>query len=60
MESKQADVWAAEFVTFAAATIFIILRFVSRRLTRVHLWWDDYFAICCYVRVFTIARETLC
>ncbi|KAM5347620.1 hypothetical protein ACJ41O_007444 [Fusarium nematophilum] len=48
MESKQADVWAAEFVTFAAATIFIILRFVSRRLTRVHLWWDDYFAICCY------------
>ncbi|KAJ4317792.1 hypothetical protein N0V84_007154 [Fusarium piperis] len=46
--SKQPDLWAAEFVTFAAATIFLILRLVSRRLTRIRLWWDDYFALMCY------------
>ncbi|KAJ4175541.1 hypothetical protein NW759_017451 [Fusarium solani] len=46
--SKQADLWAAEFVTFAAATIFLVLRLVSRRLTRIRLWWDDYFALMCY------------
>ncbi|KAF5005197.1 hypothetical protein FDECE_8318 [Fusarium decemcellulare] len=46
--SKQPELWAVEFITFAAATIFIALRLLSRRLTRIHLWWDDYFALCCY------------
>ncbi|KAJ3466248.1 hypothetical protein MRS44_006906 [Fusarium solani] len=46
--SKQPDLWAAELVTFVAATIFLILRLVSRRLTRIRLWWDDYFALMCY------------
>ncbi|KAL3601604.1 hypothetical protein FPOAC2_05874 [Fusarium poae] len=49
MSSLQPDLWAAEFVTFPAATIFLILRLSSRRITRVHLWWDDYFAILCYI-----------
>ncbi|GKU05638.1 unnamed protein product [Fusarium langsethiae] len=49
MSSLQPDLWAAEFVTFPAATIFLFLRLASRRITRVHLWWDDYFAILCYV-----------
>ncbi|KAJ3547447.1 hypothetical protein NM208_g1509 [Fusarium decemcellulare] len=46
--SKQPELWAVEFITFAAATVFIALRLLSRRLTRIHLWWDDYFALCCY------------
>ncbi|KAF4472154.1 integral membrane pth11 [Fusarium albosuccineum] len=46
--SKQPELWAVEFITFAAATIFIALRLLSRRLTRIYLWWDDYFALCCY------------
>ncbi|KAL6352497.1 hypothetical protein LRP88_14264 [Fusarium phalaenopsidis] len=46
--SKQPDLWAAELVTFVAATIFLILRLFSRRLTRIRLWWDDYFALMCY------------
>ncbi|KAH7123046.1 hypothetical protein EDB81DRAFT_913140 [Dactylonectria macrodidyma] len=48
VESKQPDLWAVEFITFVAATIFIILRFASRRLTRVHIWWDDWLALSCY------------
>ncbi|KAF4973292.1 hypothetical protein FSARC_367 [Fusarium sarcochroum] len=49
MASRQPDLWAAEFVTFPAATIFLLLRIVSRRITRINFWWDDYFACLCYV-----------
>ncbi|KAM5341461.1 hypothetical protein ACJ41O_014492 [Fusarium nematophilum] len=48
MQSRQPDLWSAEFITFPVATVFIILRLISRKITRVGLWWDDYFAICCY------------
>ncbi|KAF5574100.1 L-fucose permease [Fusarium subglutinans] len=48
VSTKQPNLWAAEWSSFVAATVFIILRLVSRRLTRVGLWWDDYFAIGCY------------
>ncbi|ESU11764.1 hypothetical protein FGSG_05754 [Fusarium graminearum PH-1] len=47
-ESRQIDLWTSEFITFAAATIFIGLRLLSRRLTRIEFWWDDWFALCCY------------
>ncbi|KAF4975876.1 hypothetical protein FZEAL_7399 [Fusarium zealandicum] len=47
-ETQQPDLWASEFVTFTAATIFLGLRFMSRRLTRVELWWDDWFALGTY------------
>jgi hypothetical protein len=48
-ETKQPDLWISEFVTFSAATVFIGLRLLSRRLTRIEFWWDDWFAIGCYV-----------
>ncbi|KAI1022247.1 hypothetical protein LB504_007638 [Fusarium proliferatum] len=48
MRSRQPDLWAAEYITFAAATIFLILRIVSRRITRIRFWWDDYFACASY------------
>ncbi|KAF5689044.1 putative phenylacetyl ligase [Fusarium denticulatum] len=47
-ESKQIDLWISEFITFGAATVFIGLRLLSRRLTRIEFWWDDWFAIGCY------------
>ncbi|KAM6508163.1 hypothetical protein FALCPG4_018050 [Fusarium falciforme] len=48
-ESKQVEIQAAVFITFAIATIIIGLRLLSRRLKRIPLSWDDYFAICCYI-----------
>ncbi|KAH8754780.1 hypothetical protein F5883DRAFT_632524 [Diaporthe sp. PMI_573] len=48
MESRQTDLCAVLFVTFATATIITILRLLSRRLTRLSLSWDDYFALCGY------------
>ncbi|WAO97032.1 Hypothetical protein NCS54_01473600 [Fusarium falciforme] len=47
-ESKQVEIQAAVFITFAIATIVMGLRLLSRRLKRIPLSWDDYFAICCY------------
>ncbi|KAK7404082.1 hypothetical protein QQX98_010140 [Neonectria punicea] len=49
MQSRQVDMWSAEFITFPVATVFLILRLSSRRITRAGLWWDDYFAIACYM-----------
>lgn len=49
MDSQQSSILAAEFVTFSMATIFILLRIMSRVVKRVNLWWDDYLAIVCYV-----------
>ncbi|UKZ74788.1 hypothetical protein TrVFT333_002458 [Trichoderma virens FT-333] len=46
MESRQTELWVVLFVTFAAAVIITILRLLSRRLKRVPLSWDDYFALC--------------
>ncbi|KAH6871236.1 hypothetical protein B0T10DRAFT_611294 [Thelonectria olida] len=48
MESKQSSIRAVLFITYAAATIVMILRLLSRRLKRIPLSWDDYFALCCY------------
>jgi hypothetical protein len=49
MQSRQLDLLAAEFITFSAATIFLILRIISRGITRAKFWWDDLFAVLCYV-----------
>ncbi|KAF5660881.1 integral membrane protein [Fusarium heterosporum] len=48
MESRQTELWTVLFITFAAATIITILRMLSRRLKRITLSWDDYFALCGY------------
>ncbi|KAF4990603.1 hypothetical protein FGRMN_8362 [Fusarium graminum] len=48
MENKQPKLWIAEWVPFITATAFITLRIMSRKITRVGLWWDDYTAMGCY------------
>lgn len=58
-ESKQVEIQAAVFITFAIATIVMGLRLLSRRLKRIPLSWDDYFAICCYVCLFFFTRSSL-
>ncbi|KAL1798061.1 hypothetical protein ACET3X_004667 [Alternaria dauci] len=44
-----ANVMSAMTITFSAATILLIFRIVSRRMTNVALWLDDYFAIVSWV-----------
>lgn len=45
VESKQGISWGVLFATLVPATVCFTLRMLSRRLTRVRLWWDDYMAI---------------
>lgn len=51
MDSQQRDLWAVLFVTFGMATVSLLGRFWSRRLTQIRFWWDDYAALCAYVGV---------
>ncbi|VUC33942.1 unnamed protein product [Clonostachys rosea] len=49
MESQVYIHWTLLGLTFGFATIAIILRVLSRILTRLKFWWDDWLAITCYV-----------
>ncbi|KAJ4252476.1 hypothetical protein NW762_011077 [Fusarium torreyae] len=43
--APDAGVMCAMFITFSIATILLVCRLVSRKITNVALWWDDYFAM---------------
>ncbi|CAH0050683.1 unnamed protein product [Clonostachys solani] len=49
MESQVYIHWTLLGITFAFATIAILLRVLSRVLTRLKFWWDDWLAITCYI-----------
>ncbi|KAF4446982.1 hypothetical protein F53441_9453 [Fusarium austroafricanum] len=45
MAGLQPDIYAAISVTFVAAFLALGLRLKARRMTKMNLWFDDYFAI---------------
>jgi xanthine/uracil permease len=47
--TPDASVMSAMFITFGIATILLIFRLVSRKITNVALWLDDLFAIISWV-----------
>jgi hypothetical protein len=47
--SRQTNAYVCILVTFATATISIVLRLIARRLTRISLWLDDYLAIIAFL-----------
>jgi hypothetical protein len=47
--APDAGVMSAMLITFTVATILVICRLVSRKITHVSLWWDDYFCIISWV-----------
>ncbi|KAI1050709.1 hypothetical protein LB507_009298 [Fusarium sp. FIESC RH6] len=58
VENRQPSLWVAEWLPFVIATVFIGLRLMSRKITRVGLWWDDYAAIACYFCAIIWAVQT--
>jgi hypothetical protein len=50
METRQPGAYTCVIVTGVAATITLVLRMVARKLTKVQIWFDDWFAILGYVR----------
>lgn len=51
MRNHDIDVWACVGVTLGLATVSVVLRFLARRMTKVALWWDDWFAVLAFVSV---------
>ena len=49
--SKGPQILAAVATTYVLATIAVILRFVSRRISKAQLWWDDWLIIIALVNV---------
>jgi len=49
MRHLEGDVYIVTGITLGLASTFIVLRFFARRMTKVALWWDDWFALLAYV-----------
>jgi hypothetical protein len=49
--TPDAGVMSAMCITFSFATILLVCRLVSRKITHIALWLDDYFAITSWVRL---------
>ncbi|KAH8682677.1 hypothetical protein BX600DRAFT_48463 [Xylariales sp. PMI_506] len=45
----QSSIYVAIIITLALSTITLALRFVSRKTTKVKIWWDDYLCIVAYL-----------
>lgn len=45
MAGLQPDIYAAISITWVAAFLALSLRLKARRMTKMSLWFDDYFAI---------------
>ncbi|KAF4967880.1 hypothetical protein FSARC_4647 [Fusarium sarcochroum] len=45
MASSPPDIYAATSITWAVAIFALIMRLKARRMTKMKLWFDDYFAI---------------
>ncbi|KAI7772334.1 hypothetical protein LZL87_007695 [Fusarium oxysporum] len=50
MAGLQPDIYAAISITWVAAFLALGLRLKARRMTKMNLWFDDYFAIIALVR----------
>lgn len=59
MRHLENDVYICLGVTLGLATVFTVLRFVARRITKVSPWWDDWFLILAFVSVGAFLQEGL-
>jgi hypothetical protein len=58
MAGLQIDIYAGIGITWITALVTLVMRVIARRVTRVHWWLDDYFAISAFVRTyFPIAQD---
>ena len=57
--APDAGVMSAMIITFSIATLLVVCRLISRRMTNVALWWDDYFAMLAWVGVAPVVVRRL-
>lgn len=49
MAGPVVDLYVSIAIPLTAATFALVFRFVARRISKCHLWFDDYFALLAYV-----------
>lgn len=49
MADLRPNIYAGVSITLFAALVALILRLKARRMTKIHLWYDDYFALVAFV-----------
>jgi hypothetical protein len=49
MSSLQINIYASIGITWIAALVALIMRMLARHITRMSLWFDDYFSILAFV-----------
>lgn len=47
--TPDAGVMSSMLITFSVATILLVCRLASRKITHVALWLDDYFSVISWV-----------
>ncbi|RBR06895.1 hypothetical protein FVER53590_11209 [Fusarium verticillioides] len=47
--TPDAGVMSSQIITYSVATTLLVCRLISRRLTHVALWWDDFFAMMSWI-----------
>ena len=57
--APDAGVMSAMIITFSIATLLVVCSLISRRMTNVALWWDDYFAMLAWVGVAPVVVRRL-
>lgn len=57
--APDSGVMSAMIITFSIATLLVVCRLISRRMTNVALWWDDYFAMLAWVGVAPVVVRRL-
>lgn len=49
MQTRETELFAALSITWLFSSVALVLRLISRRVTKNRLWWDDYSAVLAYV-----------
>ncbi|KAK7224329.1 hypothetical protein V2G26_012332 [Clonostachys chloroleuca] len=49
MAGPVVDLYVSIAIPLTAATFALVFRFVARRISKCHLWFDDYFALLAYI-----------
>lgn len=58
-ETQVPRILGVNIATYALACVAIVLRFISRRLSRAHLGWDDWLMIPAIVRYETSVQRLI-
>ncbi|KAM0415857.1 hypothetical protein ACHAPT_013168 [Fusarium lateritium] len=49
MAGLEPNIYASTAITWIAASVALVMRFIARRITKQPWWWDDFFCVLAYI-----------